>query len=160
VRRGQLSATLECDGRPPLHLELVPTGGRIFGGAFALEVSTVEPVLPRSGGVRARGGGVVRMQGVSFRPRSGDEAGRVVARGLEADSGLQRALGRVHFEKVRVEPDGRAVIRHLGGSLVWLLLPPMARPVPIGGEQVRATADALQAFAKAGQSLAPLAAGG
>jgi hypothetical protein len=56
----------------------------------------------------------------------------------------------VHFEEIRVEPDGRAVIRHMGGSVVWLLFPPMARPIPISAEQIRATIEGLEAFVRAG----------
>ena len=67
---------------------------------------------------------------------------------------LTRALGAVHFEQIRVEPDGRAVIRHMGGSLVWLLFPPMTRPIAISDEQVRATVDAIEAFAAAGRRAA------
>lgn len=148
--RSDLRATLVRAGRPSVQLELVPTGGRVFGGAFALEVSSAEPVLPRTAGLTARGKGLVRLQRVMFRARAGDGAGARLAARLEADPDLQRALAAVHFEQVRVEPDGRAVIRHMGGSLVWLLLPPMARPIPISPEQVRATLAALDAFAAAG----------
>jgi hypothetical protein len=147
-RQAELSAAVERAGAPPLRIELVPAGGRIFGGAYAMEVSTARPVLPPTAGVTARGRGVVRMHGVRFRGR--DDAGRRVAEALSTDADLQRALSRVHFEEIRVEVDGRASIRHMGGALVWLLFPPMTRPVAIGPEQVRATAEALTAFARAG----------
>jgi len=147
--RGEdLRATIARDGRPTLRIELVPTGGRIFGGAFAMEVSTAEPVLPPSGGIAGRGRGIVRMQGVGFRGR--DDAGRRIAEALTADERLRRALAGVDFEEIRVEPDGRAVIRHMGGAVVWFLFPPMSRPIAIGAPQIRATADALAAFARAG----------
>jgi hypothetical protein len=145
-----LQARLTAEGRPVLRIRLVPTGGRVFGGTFAMEVSTAEPVFPATGGVTARGRGAVRLQGFRFRGR--DEAGRNLAERLEADRALGKALSAVHFEQIRVEPDGRAVIRHMGGSLVWLLFPPMARPIPIVPEQVRATVSALEAFERAGRS--------
>ena len=80
------------------------------------------------------------MQGMSFRPRKGDDAGERLAERLASDERLDRALQAVHFEEIRVEPDGRAVIRHMGGSLVWLLFPPMTRPIAISAEQIGATA--------------------
>ncbi|HSL10864.1 MAG TPA: DUF3156 family protein [Actinomycetota bacterium] len=147
-RRDDLGATIARDGRPALRIELVPTGGRIFGGAFAMEVSTADAVLPASGGVSARGRGIVRMHGVRFRGR--DDEGTRVGDSLSTDDDLQRALSRVDFEEIRVEPDGRAVIRHLGGAVVWFLFPPMTKPIAIGAAQVRATADALAAFERAG----------
>ena len=52
----------------------------------------------------------------------------------------------MHFERIRVEPDGRPVIRHMGGSVVWMLIPPLARGVPLVPEQARASVDALRAF--------------
>jgi hypothetical protein len=42
----------------------------------------------------------------------------------------------------------------MGGSLVWLLFPPMTRPIAISDEQVRATVDAIEAFAAAGRRAA------
>jgi Protein of unknown function (DUF3156) len=126
--------------------------GRFFGGSFALEVSSAEPVLPATGGLNARGRGVVRLQRVTFRPRAGDaDAGRL-ARRLEADPSLLAALRAVHFERIRVAPDGRPVIRHMGGSVVWVLVPPLVRAVPLVSDQARATAAALEAFALAGRS--------
>jgi hypothetical protein len=148
-RRGELRTILERDRGIPVRLELVPTGGRVFGGAYALEVSTADPVLPPTGGIRARGRGIVRLERISFRPRVDDAGGRRVAERLGSDASLQRALREVHFEEIRVEPDGRAVIRHMGGSVVWLLFPPMARPIAMGPEQVRATIGGLEAFARA-----------
>jgi len=149
-RRGELHAGLSGP-EPALRLQLVPTGGRVFGGAFALEVSSAEPVLPGTAGLRAKGRGVVRTQGIDFRARRDDPAGTALAGALSTDASLIRALGAVHFEQIRVEADGRAVIRHMGGSLVWLLFPPMTRPIAISDEQVRATADAIRAFAAAGR---------
>lgn len=121
--------------------------GKVFGGNYALELSTDEPVLPPTRGLAARGKGVVQMRGVAFRPRRGDEAGARLATQLAADAQLAEALGRVHFERIRVEPDGRPVIRHLGGSVVWILFPPLVRPIPFVPEQARATLAALEAFA-------------
>ncbi len=152
-RRSELAARLTGSG-PGLRLELVPTGGRIFGGAYALEVTSAEPVLPATDGLRAKGRGVVRMQGIDFRSHRDDPAGAALARALSTEASLTRALGAVHFEQIRVEPDGRAVIRHMGGSLVWLLFPPMARPIAISDEQVRATTAAIEAFAAAGRRVA------
>jgi hypothetical protein len=124
--------------------------GKVFGGNYALELSTDEPVLPATRGLSARGKGVVQMRGVAFRARRGDEAGGRVAAQLASDTRLAESLGRVHFERIRVEPDGRPVIRHLGGSVVWILFPPIVKPIPFIPEQARATLAALDAFAKAG----------
>ena len=126
--------------------------GRIFGGAYGLEVATTNSVFPPSRGLRARGRGVVRLTRVSFQARRGDEAGEALARRLEDDRTLQDALAAVHFERIRVEPDGRPVIRHVGGAVVWVLFPPLVRPVPLVEEQARATVAALEAFATAGRS--------
>jgi hypothetical protein len=38
------------------------------------------------------------------------------------------------------------VIRHMGGSVVWMLFPPLVRPVPLTVPQARATVKALEAF--------------
>ena len=121
--------------------------GRIFGGTFALEVATADPVLPATRGLRARGRGIVKLARVSFDAQRGDAAGSRLAAALEQDPSLQRALASVDFERIRVEPDGRAVIRHLGGSVVWALFPPFVRAVPLVDPQARATVDALAAFA-------------
>jgi hypothetical protein len=147
---GSLTARLERDGRLPLLLRMVEQG-RVFGGSFALEVTTVEPVLPETRGLRARGRGVVRLTGVEFRPRDGDAAGAELARRLVADPALGNSLRAVHFERIRVEPDGRPVVRQMGGSVVWMLFPPMVRPVPLVPEQAEATVRALEAFAAAGE---------
>jgi hypothetical protein len=125
------------------------SGGRIFGGNYALELSTDQPVLPRTLGLSARGKGVVKIQGVRFRARRGDPAGEQLAEQLSSDARLGEQLGRVHFEQIRVDPDGRPVIRHMGGSVVWILFPPLIRRVPIVPEQVEATLAALDAFAAA-----------
>ena len=132
-------------GRPPLRLQ-VTRDGRIFGGNYGLEVSTEEPVLPPSSGLTARGKGLVKMQGVRFRAKRGDEAGRRLAQELASNEALGEQLSRVHFERIRVDPDGRPVIRHLGGSVVWVLFPPLVRRIPLVPEQVEATLAALEAF--------------
>jgi hypothetical protein len=141
-----LEVRLERDGHAPLRARLAPEG-RIFGGTFALEVSTAEPVLPATRGLSARGRGVVRLTGVAFRPARGDERGAALADALGRDAHLGERLAAVHFERVRIEPDGRSVVRHMGGSVVWILFPPLVRAVPLVAEQARATADALDAFA-------------
>jgi hypothetical protein len=124
--------------------------GRIFGGNYALEISTNEPVLPPTSGLSARGRGLVKMRGVRFRAHRGDAAGRRLADRLSSDRDLGERLGEVHFERVRVDPDGRPVIRHMGGSVVWVLFPPLVRKIPLVPEQVDATLAALDAFAAAG----------
>jgi len=123
--------------------------GRIFGGNYGLELSTEEPVLPPTRGLSARGKGVVKMQGVKFRAKRGDAAGERLAERLGSDARLTELLGRVHFERIRVEPDGRPVIRHLGGSVVWVLFPPLVKRVPLVPDQVVATLAALEAFTAA-----------
>jgi hypothetical protein len=145
--RDALEARLERAGSTPLRVRLVPEG-RIFGGSFALEVSTAEPVLPATRGLSARGRGLVRLARVTFRPARGDRAGAELAERLGRDAHLRDRLVAVHFERIRIEPDGRPVIRHMGGSVVWVLFPPIVRAVPLVPEQARATADALEAFTK------------
>jgi hypothetical protein len=86
------------------------------------------------------------MARVAFRARRDDPAGCDLAATLSDHRELSDALGRVHFESVRVEPDGTPVIRHLGGSVVWILLPPLTRATPFEEEQARMAADALRAF--------------
>lgn len=149
-RPSPLEARLESDGTRPLVVRMAQEG-RIFGGTYALEVATAEPVLPATAGLRARGRGVVRLRRIAFRARGRDAAGGRLAAQLESDPGLAEALRRVHFDRIRVEPDGRPVIRHMGGSLVWVLFPPVVRPIPFLDEQARATASALEAFAHAGR---------
>jgi len=125
--------------------------GRVFGGNWGLELATADPVLPAtSRGLSARGRGVVRMQGVRFRARGGDNAGARLASELSADVGLGKALADVHFERLAVEPDGRPVIRHMGGSVVWVLIPPVVRTTPLPAGQPEAMVRALDAFARAG----------
>jgi Protein of unknown function (DUF3156) len=136
-------------GGVPVRLELT-RDGRIFGGSYGLELATAEPVLPPTRGLSARGRGVVKMQGVRFRAKRSDEPGRRLAEQLGADARLNELLGRVHFERIRVEPDGRPVIRHLGGSVVWVLFPPLVKRVPLVPGQVDATLAALEAFAGSG----------
>ena len=148
-RPGALRVRLESSGRVPLTVEMIGRG-RVFGGSYALSVATAEPVLPPTAGLSARGKGIVRLDRVAFRARRGDEAGAALARRLDADEGVQRALAALHFEAVSVEPDGRPVVRHLGGSIVWVLFPPLVRPVPLVPEQALATVEALEALARAG----------
>jgi hypothetical protein len=141
-------------GRRDLVVRLTPEG-RIFGGNWSLEVSTAEPVLPTTArGLAARGRGVVKTRGVRFRARrGGDESDSRLAAVLTADAELGEALGRVHFERITVEPDGRPAIRHLGGSVVWLLLPPVVRATPLPDGQPEAMVAALDEFARAGERL-------
>jgi hypothetical protein len=149
-RPGPLSVRLEPpDGRQPLLLRMAPQG-RIFGGTYGLEISTLDPVLPASRGLAARGRGVVRLRGFAFRARGGDAIGRDLAKRLGADGGLVDALRDVHFERIRIEPDGRPVIRHMGGSLVWILFPPLLRQIPLLESQAQASAGALEEFARVG----------
>lgn len=143
---GPLAVRLEPpDGSRPLVVRLAQEG-RVFGGAYGLEVSTGTPVVPPTRGLSARGRGLVRLTRVAFRARRGDAAGEALARRLDSDPELQRALAVVHFERLRVEPDGRAVVRHMGGSVVWVLFPPVVRPVAFTAEQARATVRALETF--------------
>ena len=148
VSRSGLVAELESDAGPGIRLRM-DQQGRIFGGAYALELSTAEPVLPATEGLRGRPRGVVKLGGVSFRAHKGDRVGTQLAQALDESEALQAAIGRVHFDRVRIEPDGRAVIRHMGGSLVWVLFPPLVRPVPLVEAQARLTVRALDAFAAA-----------
>jgi hypothetical protein len=147
--RSPLEARLSRPSGPALDLRLVPEG-KVFGGTYGLEVSTVQSPCSRSAGLTVRGRGVVRLQGIAFRPRRGDEAGRRLAGQLHADGELCEHLAAVHFERMRIEPDGRPVIRHMGGSLVWILFPPLLKHIPLVPEQARATIAALERFTKAG----------
>jgi hypothetical protein len=146
-RTGPLEARLQA-GPLPLRLHLEPAGGRIFGGTLALEITTAEAVLPATRGISIRGRGVVRMSGVVCRTRRRDPAGAELARRLESDQPVADAIRAVHFERIRVEPDGRATIRHMGGSVVWMLFPPVVRPIPFVEGQARATVDALRTIAR------------
>jgi len=151
ARTAPLEARLEAPaGKQPILLRMAPDG-RIFGGSYGLEISTADPVLPRSGGLRARGRGLVRLSGVRFRARGRDPETARLARLLTEDRRLGAALTEVHFERIRVEPDGRPVIRHMGGSVVWILFPPLVRAIPFVDEQAKATLQALDAFASAGR---------
>ena len=152
-RTGGFEAVLEAPtGGPDLVVSLVPEGGRVFGGNWGLEVATADPVLPAiSGGLSGRGQGVVRRKGVSFRARGSDPVGRPLADLLSADERLGAALGDVDFERVSVRPDGRPAIRHLGGSIVWVLVPPVVRETPLPAAQAEAIVRALDAFVTAGE---------
>jgi Protein of unknown function (DUF3156) len=152
-RTGPLGARLRSSaGKRGLRLEM-SREGKVFGGNYALELSTAEAVLPATRGLTVRGKGVVQMRGVAFRARRGDEAGALVATRLGTDAQLAETIGRVHFERIRVEPDGRPVIRHLGGSVVWMLFPPLVKRIPFVPEQAEATLAALDALAEAGDTL-------
>ncbi len=129
--------------------------GRVFGGSWALEASTSEPVLPATPrGLSARGRGVVRQSGVRFRARGGDGAAAALAERLGCDERLGEALGRVHFERVAVTAEGRPEIRHLGGSVVWMLLPPVARATPLPEGQPEAMLAALAEFRRCARDVA------
>jgi hypothetical protein len=146
-RLGPLQARLRSPtGRWPLRLRMTQEG-RILGGNYGLEISTDEPVLPQTRGLSARGKGLVRMRGVRFRAKRDDPAGRRLAERLGSDARLVERLGQVHFERIRVDPEGRPVIRHLGGSVVWVLFPPLVKQIPLVPAQVDATLAALDAFA-------------
>ncbi len=150
-----LTAALEpTTGGPPLVLRMAQTG-RVFGGSYALEVASATPALPATRGLRARGKGVLRLSRVDFRARAGDSAGADLARRLGDDESLREALRGVHFESIRIEPEGRPVLRHLGGSVVWVLFPPLVRAVPLIEAQARASVRALEAFAAAPGTLSP-----
>ena len=149
------SATLTASGeRRDLVLGLTPQG-RIFGGNWGLELSTSEPVLPATArGLSARGRGVVKMSGVRFRARrGGGAADSRLAAALSADAELGESLARVHFDRIAVDPDGRPVIRHMGGSVVWVLFPPVVRATPLPDGQPEAIVAALDEFARAGERL-------
>lgn len=132
-------------GRSPVRLQMTQEG-KILGGNYALEISTDEPALAPTRGLSARGKGLVRMRGVRFRARRGDRDGRRLAERLSSDRQLADLLADVHFERIRVDPDGRPVIRHLGGSVVWVLFPPLVKQIPFVPGQVHATLAALEAF--------------
>lgn len=150
-RLDSLSVRVSGPRKPGLTLRLV-TEGKVFGGTYGLEIASAEPLFARTRGVSAHGKGAVRMQGIAFRGRRSDEAGRRLAAGLEADADLARQLSKVHFERIRIDADGRPVIRHMGGSLVWILFPPLIRRIPLIDEQVRATILAFEAFARASEA--------
>lgn len=151
VRRPDpLTATVTTAEGESLRLNMAKDG-RVFGGTYALEISTGKPVLPATRGVSARGRGVVKLEGIAFRARRGDEPGRRLAERLAADAELIDRLKAVHFERIRIDPDGRAVIRHLGGSLVWIAFPPLIKAIPLVPDQVRASITALESFANAGR---------
>ena len=148
-RPGPLEARLERQGSTPLRLSYAQRG-KVFGGQIALEVATAEPVLPATPrGLSAHARGAVRMRGMAFRARGGEANAEALARSLSENARLGEKLGNVHFDRVRVDPDGRPVITQIGGSIVWMLFPPLVRPVPLVPAQAKATAEALEAFAAA-----------
>jgi hypothetical protein len=155
-RRSRFETVIDAPRAGPLVVRVDPEG-RYFGGNWALEVSTATPVVaPTPHGLSARGRGVVRQQGVSFRARrTSDPAAVALAAALGADPGLGEALGRVHFERVSVRPDGCAAIRHLGGSVVWVLFPPVVRATPLPDGQPAAMIAALEAFRRSGETAPP-----
>jgi hypothetical protein len=149
-RLGPLEARLERRGGPAITISYAQRG-KVFGGQIALEVATAEPVLPATPrGLSAHARGAVRMRGMAFRARGGEANAEALARALSEDARLAEKLGNVHFDRVRVDPDGRPVITQIGGSIVWILFPPLVRPVPLVPAQAKATAEALEAFAAAG----------
>jgi hypothetical protein len=152
-RRGSHEAVLETPrnaGRVVVRLTRV---GRIFGGNWGMEVTTDEPVLPQTdSGLVARGRGVFKQQGVRFRPRRrGDDKAARLGEALSANGALGDALGRVHFERIWVRRDGRPVIRHLGGSVVWVAFPPIVRATPLPDGQAQEILRALDALRTAGR---------
>jgi hypothetical protein len=152
-RRGSHEAVLETPrnaGRVVVRLTRV---GRIFGGNWGMEVTTDEAVLPQTdSGLVARGRGVFKQQGVRFRPRRrGDDKAARLGEALSANGALGDALGRVHFERIWVRRDGRPVIRHLGGSVVWVAFPPIVRATPLPDGQAQEILRALDALRTAGR---------
>src|SRR5918999_3039030 len=77
IERNGYTARLTRNGAVPIRASVVRKG-RIFGGTYALELSTDEPVLPTTRGLRGRPRGVVKLGGVDFRSRGHDEAGRLL----------------------------------------------------------------------------------
>jgi hypothetical protein len=61
---------------------------------------------------------------------------------------------RSFHETLAVRPDGRPAIRHLGGSVVWVLLPPIVRATPLPRGQAEAMTHALDVLAATGQDVA------
>jgi hypothetical protein len=151
ARRGPYEAVLEAPGGAGTIVVRLSRVGRFFGGNWGMEVSTAEPVLPAGGhGLSARGRGIVKQHGVKFRARRGGSV--ETARLLSEDAALAEALGRVHFEEVAVRADGRPVIRHLGGSVVWVLFPPIVRATPLPPGQPQEVVRALAEFRRAGRA--------
>src|SRR5918999_2191729 len=91
-------------GKGAFRLEMTREG-KVFGGNYALEISTAEPVLPRTQGLSMRARGVVRMQGLRVRARRGDAAGTALGERLGKDTRLAELLGGGDFERIRVDPD-------------------------------------------------------
>src|SRR5215212_8055401 len=137
-RRSPLAVPLEAPAGAADLVVRLHREGRVFGGNLALEVTTAEPVLPAPGReLTARGQGVVKLRGVRFRARGGHP---------DASS-----LAAAHFERVAVDADGRPVIRHMGGSIVWVMFPPIVRATPLPPGQPEAIVAALEAFTRAGE---------
>jgi Protein of unknown function (DUF3156) len=154
-RRGSHEAVLTAPGTGARVILRLSPVGRVFGGNWGLEVTTDEALLPETaGGLAARGRGVIKLQGVRFRPRQrGDADAARLAQALSTDRRLGDALGRVHFERIWVRRDGHPVIRHLGGSVVWVLFPPVVRSTPLPEGQAAELLRALEAFRDAGRVL-------
>jgi hypothetical protein len=152
-RPGALEAVLDAPGDAGRIVVRLTRVGRIFGGNWGMEVTTEDAFLPQTqSGLAARGRGVVKQQGVRFRARRrGDDGAARLAEKLTADQTLGDALGRVHFERLWVRRDGRPVIRHLGGSVVWVAFPPIVRATPLPTGQPQEILRALAAFRAAGQ---------
>lgn len=152
-RRGPLEAVLEAPGGAGSVVLRLTSVGRYFGGNWGMEVSTADPIFPPTRrGLAARGRGVVRQRGVRFRTRRGGDARTErLAEALSADAALGETLGRVHFEEVGVDPSGRPVIRHLGGSVIWVVFPPVVRATPLPPGQPREILRALAAFREAAE---------
>jgi hypothetical protein len=147
-RRSSHEAVLDTPGGASRIVVRLTRVGRIFGGNWGMEVTTEDAFLPETqGGLAARGRGIIKQQGVRFRARRrGDDGAARLAEALTSDQALGEALGRVHFERVWVRRDGRPVIRHLGGSVVWVLFPPIVRPTPLPDGQPAEILRALKAF--------------
>ena len=112
--------------------------GKILGGNYALEISTDDPVLPRTRGLSARGKGLVRMRGVRFRAKRRDAAGRKLAERLGSDALLAERLSLVGLT-VTSTPAGAATFTRYVASAptfftfrVTVLTPARARIVTDG----------------------------
>lgn len=153
ARPSTLVAELEKAGWEPITLRMVSDGGRL-GGSYALEAAATEPLFPVTRGLRVRARGLVRLRAAYFRPRRGDVPGQRLSIELRRDARILHHLQPLHWQRIRIEPDGTPVIRHMGGAVVWVVVPPMTRPVPLVPEQAQALGDMVEAFAGAARRLA------